>query len=118
MSNFENTSKLTKIGVLGTGAQVSDVYTEHTQGRMEKTGNPLDFAINGEGFFVIQTKTGFKVTRDGGFTVDTEGYLINQNGDRVLGQSADGRFGDVKTKKGAFFGKSDNMLFEKLLTFP
>lgn len=103
VNTFENTSQLTAIGTLGTGAQLSDVYTEHTQGRLERTDNKLDFAISGEGYFVVQTNNGVKLSRDGSFSINTEGFLITQNGDRVIGQSEDGRFGAIKPKQGVQF---------------
>ena len=57
-----------------------------TQGELKKTGNPLDFAITGEGFFTID-KNGEEIyTRNGHFQVDNEGFLITNNGDTVLGQ--------------------------------
>jgi len=56
-------------GVLG-GATV-DVQA----GMLERTGNDLDVAMEGSGFFVIQTKVGLKYTRNGNFRVDTEGQV-------------------------------------------
>lgn len=95
---FENTSLITKIGKLGTGASIQDVYTEHTQGRLEKTDNKLDFAISGEGYFTVETPTGVKLSRDGAFALDGDGYIVTHNGDKVLGQSSDGRFGYIKPR--------------------
>lgn len=109
---FENTSKLTKIGSLGTGAQLSDVYTEHTQGRLERTDNKLDFAISGEGYFAVQTANGVKLTRDGAFAISTDGFLITQNGDKVIGQRADGTFGAIKPKQGGQFQLGRNHVLQ------
>ena len=55
-----------------------------TQGQMTSTGNPLDFAVEGEGFFAIQTKQGARYTRDGGFTRSSTGTLVTRQGEAVL----------------------------------
>jgi flagellar basal-body rod protein FlgG len=63
--------------------------TSYEQGGFDTTGRPLDVAIAGEGFFVIQTPGGENVyTRNGSFTLDEEGYLFLQHIGRVAG--ADG----------------------------
>jgi len=65
-------------GVLG-GATV-----DTQSGTLERTGNDLDVAMEGSGFFVIQTKAGPKYTRNGNFRVDTEGQVRTAWGDPVL----------------------------------
>ena len=54
------------------------------EGPMEKTGNPLDLAISGEGFFVVQTPQGERYTRNGRFQMNEGGQLVNQAGQAVL----------------------------------
>lgn len=63
------------------------------QGEMVLTGNPLDLGINGKGFFIVETKYGEKITRDGKFKISDEGYLVNQNGDKVIGKDGEIHFG-------------------------
>jgi flagellar basal-body rod protein FlgF/flagellar basal-body rod protein FlgG len=58
-----------------------------SQGEFEKTGGDLDLAIQGSGFFSIQTVNGVRYTRDGAFHADKSGTLVNSNGDKVLGQA-------------------------------
>ena len=60
------------------------LYTDFTQGSLEETNLPLDFAIQGEGFFAIQTVDGVAYTRAGSFTLDNEGYLCLSELGRVL----------------------------------
>lgn len=60
------------------------LYTDFTQGAPEETGLPLDFCIQGEGFFAIQTEDGVAYTRAGSFTLDNEGYLCLSELGRVL----------------------------------
>lgn len=93
---FETVDKNQKIGLLGTGAIIQDIYTEFEQGDLEATGNDLDFAINGDEFFLIETSTGIKATRNGSFAIDSQGYLITKFGGRVLGLSEQGTAGYIK----------------------
>lgn len=60
-------------------------YRVMLDGPIERTGNPLDVAINGEGFFVVETPTGERYTRHGRFQVDADGFLATVDGYRVLG---------------------------------
>ncbi|HEX5393382.1 MAG TPA: flagellar basal-body rod protein FlgG [Rhodocyclaceae bacterium] len=67
--------------MLGTG--VRPVSTEHifTQGNPQQTGNPLDMAINGQGFFQIQMPDGtLAYTRDGAFQKDNTGQIVTASG--------------------------------------
>ena len=54
------------------------------QGALERTGRPLDVALQGEGFFTLQTEVGDRYTRDGRFTVNQDGELAASDGARVL----------------------------------
>ena len=54
------------------------------QGVMQQTGNPLDMAVQGDGFFVIQTANGIRYTRDGSFRRATTGRLVTAAGEPVL----------------------------------
>ena len=54
------------------------------QGALQQTGNPLDLAIEGEGFFQIQTANGIRYTRDGGFHRAQSGQLVTAAGEPVL----------------------------------
>ena len=58
-----------------------------TQGNLEHTGNDFDFAIQGSGFFKVQTVNGPVFTRNGNFQVSAQGQLITAQGDPVLGEN-------------------------------
>ncbi len=77
------------INDVGGGVKVIDVVTDHSEGELKRTGNDLDFAIAGEGFFHVLGDDGEQyLTRSGNFGVDTSGRLVTQNGHRpVLDQS-------------------------------
>jgi flagellar basal-body rod protein FlgF len=57
------------------------------QGPLQPTGNPLDLAIEGQGFFQIQTANGIRYTRDGGFRRSQAGMLVTARGEPVLSPS-------------------------------
>jgi flagellar basal-body rod protein FlgF len=60
---------------------------DFTQGDIQATGNTLDMAISGDGFFKVQTPQGDRFTRNGTFALDKDRYLVTQDGYRVLGES-------------------------------
>ena len=78
-----------RVGTLGLGSAVDEIATDHLQGAMQTTGNTYDFAISGEGYFVIDTPQGARYTRDGSFYRAANGQLQNVRGQAVL--SAQGR---------------------------
>jgi len=58
-----------------------------TQGVLKPTHNNFDFGIEGKGFFVVQNNNGINLTRDGRMHIDTNGYLVDGNGSKVMGNS-------------------------------
>lgn len=67
--------------------QVVDSYTDFSVGELTKTSNPLDFALSKDDlFFAVQTPQGIRFTRDGSFTLNEEGKLVNKQGYEVLSQ--------------------------------
>lgn len=64
-------------------------HTNYSSGPMQRTGNPFDVAIDGEGFFSIQTDQGVRYTRNGAFTINPEGLLSTAEGDPVMGEGGE-----------------------------
>lgn len=62
-------------------------YTNFEQGSLKHTAGKLDVAIDGQGFFEVQTPNGVKLTRAGNFTMDGEGRLVTKDGFSVLLES-------------------------------
>lgn len=60
--------------------------TDFSSGAVRETGRDLDVALDGEGFFVVQTRAGERYTRNGSFTLSSDGQLVTHEGDRVIGQ--------------------------------
>jgi flagellar basal-body rod protein FlgF len=65
-----------------TMTETSRVITDFSSGSLMRTGNALDLAINGEGFFALESN---RYTRNGNFKIDGEGYLATQDNVRILG---------------------------------
>lgn len=90
------------VGILNNGVLYDETYVDLSQGPILTTGNPLDFALEGDGYFTVQTPGGVLYTRDGSFTRNALGELVTQEGYRVLG--VDGPIvigeGDVSVMRG------------------
>jgi len=82
----DSTSGTTDTTGTGTDLSLLHIQTDLSDGPEQATGNTLDLAINGKGFFKIQTPEGVRYTRKGDFTTDAQGYLMTQNGKSVLGK--------------------------------
>jgi flagellar basal-body rod protein FlgG len=78
---------LNVIGNFSYGIHVDGIKTNFEQGQLHPTENPFDFAIQGNGFFAIETPNGTRYTRNGEFTLDSEGYLVTKEGYKVLGEN-------------------------------
>ncbi len=74
------------IGTLSYGVSVEEIYTDFTQGSFIGTNNDTDFAIQGDGFFLVDTPAGMMLTRDGNFDVNIYGELVTQEGYGVYGK--------------------------------
>ncbi len=75
------------IGKIGLGVEVNELFTDFQQGSFKPTGSSSDFALEGRGFFAVETPHGERFTRNGNFTVGVEGYLMTKEGFPVLGEN-------------------------------
>jgi flagellar basal-body rod protein FlgF len=66
-----------------------EYVTDYTTGPIQNTGNPLDVAIVGKGFFEIQTAEGVHYSRNGRFSINEQGQLSNSDGRPVMGQGGE-----------------------------
>jgi flagellar basal-body rod protein FlgG len=66
-----------------------DLRTDFSTGSLKVTGNPMDLALVGDGFFVVRTPEGERYTRQGNFRLNGEGVLCTQDGYPVLGQGGE-----------------------------
>jgi flagellar hook protein FlgE len=74
---------------IGIGAKVAAVAQQFSQGNVSSTNNPLDVAINGNGFFRMSQSGSISFTRNGQFHLDANGYLVNNENLRVTGYGVD-----------------------------
>ena len=75
------------VGPLGMGSQIDSIVTDTTAAPARDTGEPLDFAVVGEGWFGVQTPQGVRYTRNGQFAVSPQGTLIDSMGNQVIGRN-------------------------------
>jgi flagellar basal-body rod protein FlgF len=84
---LQNSANGATIGAQTTAVQVTGEVTDFTPQPVKDTGEPLDLAIVGDGFFALQTANGTRYTRDGQFNANALGQLVTAGGDRVLGRN-------------------------------
>jgi flagellar hook protein FlgE len=80
-----NNASGSKIGI---GSKVAQIMQQFTQGNTTTTNNPLDIAINGNGFFRMSDNGSISYSRNGQFLMDKEGYVVNASGSRLTGYMA------------------------------
>ncbi|MGB9621321.1 MAG: flagellar hook-basal body protein [Brevinematia bacterium] len=96
------------VGKFGTGVEVNEIQTIFDQGSLKQTENPFDLALEGEGFFVVETPEGLKLTRNGTFKISNDNYLVTKEGYKVLGEN-----GYIRIKIGNFkVDKQGNILID------
>jgi flagellar basal-body rod protein FlgG len=74
---------------------------------MKQTENDFDIALEGRGFLTVQTPQGERLTRNGAFLVNSDGYLVTKSGDFVLGET-----GPIKLKKNNFVIDEDGTVWQ------
>lgn len=104
---YANTLGIPANTPVGIGTTVASVAQQFTQGNLSATSNPLDLAINGEGFFRVSSNGTIAYTRNGQFQLDKDGYIVTSAGARLTGYAADplgnispGAPGDLKIERG------------------
>ncbi len=91
MLNRIGRSQEQALGTYAQGAQVYQSVTDFRPGDTFQTGNPLDLAIHGDGFFMIrgEDNSGLMYTRSGNFTRNEEGYVVASDGAHLQGEGGD-----------------------------
>lgn len=86
-TEFSNLFSTSKTGVsstaVGNGVAVADVAQQFSQGNIETTGNSLDLAINGSGFFIVSNQGALQYTRDGQFQTNAKGQVVTASGQNL-----------------------------------
>lgn len=77
----------------GLGTQVAEITPDFTQGTVQISSNPSDLAIQGDGFFIVQSSSGeILYTRNGVFKTNSQNELVTITGERVLGYGVDDQY--------------------------
>jgi flagellar hook protein FlgE len=86
---------------VGLGISVASIDTIHTRGSLQRTDNPTDLAIDGEGFFIVKggDSDTYRFTRAGNFGIDKLGNLVTADGMNVYGWDRDLETGGFDTEK-------------------
>jgi len=88
VSGVENNMDLRPlIGLSTMGAVVDEIATDFSKGELSVTGNDFDLALDGKGFFVVETPYGERMTRAGNFTMNANMELVTKEGFRVMGRT-------------------------------
>lgn len=74
-------------GSIGAGSRIEKQYTDLSPTDTRETGELLDYAIVGEGYFQVQTPQGTRFTRNGSFRAAANGNLVDQSGNPILSQT-------------------------------
>jgi len=90
-TNFADLVARNELGtnITGDGVRIAAVAQQFSQGNISFTGNPLDLAISGDGFFRLDDGGSVVYSRQGAFGTDREGFVVNSLGQRLTGFSAD-----------------------------
>ena len=105
------------IGKLGLGVETNELYTDFSQGSFKSTDTNTDFALSGKGFFVVQTPSGERFTRNGNFLLGKEGILLTKEGYPVLGENgpihvANDKF--ILNRDGMIYSREDNSVVDRI----
>lgn len=86
IQNKDNKNNVTKgIGTLSLGVQIDGTSIRKEQGVLKATDKTTDFAIDGEGYFIVNRGNENYYTKNGSFRVSADGYLVNSSGFNVMG---------------------------------
>lgn len=92
---FANSMEGTDTAQVGIGSKISSIAQQFGQGTITPTNNPLDIAINGQGFFRMSDNGTVSYSRNGQFHVDDSGFIVDASGANLTGFMADEN-GDIK----------------------
>lgn len=98
---------------MGTGVRATDWFRDGTQGDMLESDTDTDLALDGKGYFGVTLADGSKAyTRDGSFKIDKSGQLVDEKGNKVDIEFADGRsYDNTKLKEDNFMVKQDGNIY-------
>lgn len=93
---------------VGSGVKVQDIKQSFAQGSISGTQNGLDMAVDGDGFFVLSNNGQVQYSRAGQFSIDKDGFVVNNQSMKVQGYQADGD-GNLSGVRGDLQIDTDNL---------
>jgi len=84
LSKIESGSASEEVGSLTTGSRIENDFKNRSQGQLKETGNQLDLAVQGDGYFAVEADAGVRYIRNGNFTLNTDSEIVTQNGEALL----------------------------------
>ena len=84
---------------IGIGVSLAAVAQQFTQGNISTTDNPMDLAINGNGFFQVSDGVSPRYTRNGQFKLDRDGFIVNNQNLQLIGYPADGTASSSRARR-------------------
>ncbi len=100
-------------GSLSVKNVLDSTIVDTSQGSIKETGNPLEFAIHGKGFFTVETPDGIAYTRNGAFVKGMDGKLVNKDGFHILVERANKNQVDLNEGTKDFLITEDDHFFVK-----
>ncbi|TAM10064.1 MAG: flagellar hook-basal body protein [Nevskiaceae bacterium] len=98
-------TRLTALSEASSTNPATSSLSDNSLGPLRHTGNPLDLALAGSGYFVVETPGGVQYTRRGDFTIDAQGRLVSGHGFPVMGDGA-----EIRLPNSNFTVESDGSL--------
>lgn len=84
LNRIEEGSTSAEIGGISSGSRIQRSFKDLSQGDLQQTGNPLDLALQGEGYFVVEAEDGNRYIRNGNFVLNAESEIVTQSGEALL----------------------------------
>ena len=104
---FGSVDSMPIVGMLGTGVELNEIFTVFEQGPLKETGNVFDLALEGSGFFSVESKGEERFTRNGSFLLNNDGFLVTKGGDMVMGER-----GYIRLKMNNFVIDEDGNVYQ------
>ncbi|MFW6273419.1 MAG: flagellar basal-body rod protein FlgF [Halanaerobium sp.] len=84
LNRIESGRTAEEIGGIGSGSRIQQSFKDQSQGDLQQTGNSLDLALQGDGYFEVESEDGNRYLRNGNFVLNTDSEIVTQNGEALL----------------------------------